>query len=214
MTTSTQTRGHCQMCGRQQAVRGGMSAHGYTVENGWFQGVCQGHHYAPMETDRKITDQLVIDVRAQAVALRTKAEETLLGLHDPVEYKTGRYQRLNGKATPIMAPFADASDYTKNEVRKQLSWSLTSRAKAGDDFANMMAKLVDQIHGQPLLVVAKPVPAERIPAGEQRTDAKGRVLTAKYQDGQRLHYTITREDGKVLTTWMSPRSWRALSRTV
>ena len=66
MTTATQTRGHCQLCGRQQAVRGGMSAHGYTVANGWFQGVCQGHHHKPLETDRSITDQMVIDVTAQA----------------------------------------------------------------------------------------------------------------------------------------------------
>jgi hypothetical protein len=210
MTNATQTRGHCQLCGRQQAVRGGMSAHGYTVANGWFQGVCQGHHHKPLETDRSITDQMVIDVRAQAVALRTKADETLLGMHDPVEYSTGRRTMVGGKRVPVMALFADAGEYSQQEIRKQMAWSLTSRAKAGEEFAQFMSQLADKVYGQPLLVVAKPQPAERIQAGEQRTDAKGRVLTAKYQDGQRLHYTITRDDGKVLTTWMSPRSWRLL----
>ena len=210
MTTTTQTRGHCQLCGRQQAVRGGMSAHGYTVENGWFQGVCQGHHHKPLETDRSITDQMVIDVTAQASALRIKADETLLGQHDPVEYDTGRRTFLDGKRTPIMAQFADAGEYRQQEIRKQMAWSLTSRAKAGEDFAKFMGALADKVHGQPLAIVAKPQPAERIQAGEQRIDAKGRVLTAKYQDGQRLHYTFTRESGAVLTTWMSPRSWRML----
>jgi hypothetical protein len=187
-----------------------MSAHGYTVANGWFQGVCHGHHHKPLETDRSITDQMVIDVTAQAQALRTKADETLLGQHDPVEYDTGRRTFLDGKRTPIMAQFADAGEYSQREIRKQMAWSLTSRAKAGEDFAKFMSQLADKVHGQPLLVVAKPVPAERIQAGEQRIDAKGRVLTAKYQDGQRLHYTFTREGGAVLTTWMSPRSWRML----
>jgi len=210
MTTATQTRGHCQLCGRQQAVRGGMSAHGYTVANGWFQGVCQGHHHKPLETDRSITDQMVIDVTAQASALRIKADETLLGQHDPVEYDTGRRTFLDGKRTPIMAQFADAGEYRQQEIRKQMAWSLTSRAKAGEDFAKFMGALADKVHGQPLAIVAKPQPAERIQAGEQRIDAKGRVLTAKYQDGQRLHYTFTRESGAVLTTWMSPRSWRML----
>ena len=210
MTTATQTRGHCQLCGRQQAVRGGMSAHGYTVANGWFLGVCQGHHHKPLETDRSITDQMVIDVTAQASALRIKADETLLGQHDPVEYDTGRRTFLDGKRTPIMAQFADAGEYRQQEIRKQMAWSLTSRAKAGEDFAKFMGALADKVHGQPLAIVAKPQPAERIQAGEQRIDAKGRVLTAKYQDGQRLHYTFTRESGAVLTTWMSPRSWRML----
>lgn len=210
MTTATQTRGHCQLCGRQQAVRGGMSAHGYTVANGWFQGVCQGHHHKPLETDRSITDQMVIDVTAQASALRIKADETLLGQHDPVEYDTGRRTFLDGKRTPIMAQFADAGEYRQQEIRKQTAWSLTSRAKAGEDFAKFMGALADKVHGQPLAIVAKPQPAERIQAGEKRIDAKGRVLTAKYQDGQRLHYTFTRESGAVLTTWMSPRSWRML----
>ena len=210
MTTATQTRGHCQLCGRQQAVRGGMSAHGYTVANGWFQGVCQGHHHKPLETDRSITDQMVIDVTAQASALRIKADETLLGQHDPVEYDTGRRTFLDGKRTPIMAQFADAGEYRQQEIRKQMAWSLTSRAKAGEDFAKFMGALADKVHGQPLAIVAKPQPAERIQAGEQRIDAKGRVITAKYQDGQRLHYTFTRESGAVLTTWMSPRSWRML----
>jgi len=210
MTTATQTRGHCQMCGRQQAVRGGISAHGYTVANGWFQGVCQGHNYLPIEKSRKDTDAMVAQVLADAKALRIKADETLLGMHDPVEYNTGRLTFLDGKRTPIMASFADAGEYRQQDIRKQMAWSMTSRAKAGEDFAKFMSALADKVHGTELLVVAKPQPAERIQAGEQRIDAKGRVLTAKYQDGQRLHYTFTRESGAVLTTWMSPRSWRML----
>ena len=210
MTTSTQTRGHCQCCGRQQAVRGGIAAHGYTVANGWFQGVCQGHRYAPLEKQRSQTDDMIADILKQASAMRIKADETLAGKHDPVEYDTCRRTFVDGKRVPVMASFAEAGEYRQQDIRKQLAWLLISRAKAGEDFAKMMSALADKVHGTELAVVAKPAPAERIQAGEQRVNDKGTVLTAKYQDGQRLYYTFTRESGAVLTTWMSPRSWRTL----
>ena len=210
MTSLTQIRGHCQMCGRQQAVRGGISAHGYTVANGWFQGVCQGHRFAPMEKRRAETDSMIVEILEQAAALRIKADETLAGKHDPVEYDTGRRTNVNGKYVPVLELFAEASEYRQQDIRTRLAWNMTMRAKAGEDFAQYMGALADKVHGTELKVVAKPVPAERIQAGDKRLNSNGTVLTAKYQDGQRVYYTFTRESGKVLTSWISPRSWRTL----
>ena len=210
MTSLTQIRGHCQRCGNQQAVRHGISAHGYTVANGWFQGVCQGHRYVPLEKSRETTDRMIAEILADSSALRIKADETLAGKHDPVEYDTCRRTFVDGKRVPVMASFADAGEYRQEEIRKQLAWNMTMRAKAGESFAKYMSELADRVHGTELLVVVKPQPAERIQAGDKRLSPKGAVFTAKYQEGQRLYYTFTRESGAVLTTWMSPRSWRAL----
>ena len=210
MTSLLQTRGHCQMCGRQQAVRHGISAHGYTVANGWFQGVCHGHRYAPLEKNRATTDRMIADIRADAVALRIKADETLEGKHDPVEYKTGRMQFVDGKRVQVTALFAEATEYQQQDIRTKLAWNMTMRAKSGEDFANMMSALADKVHGTELQVVVKPQPAERIQSGDKRVNSKGTVLTAKHQDGQRLYYTFTRDSGSVLSGWMSPRSWRTL----
>jgi hypothetical protein len=210
MTSLTQIRGHCQMCGRQQAVRGGIAAHGYTVANGWFQGVCQGHRFAPMEKRRAETDSMIVEILEQAAALRIKADETLAGKHDPVEYDTGRRTNVNGKYVPVLELFAEASEYRQQDIRTRLAWNMTMRAKAGEDFAQYMGTLADKVHGAELAVVAKPVPAERIQAGDKRLNSNGTVLTAKYQDGQRVYYTFTRESGAVLTSWISPRSWRTL----
>ena len=210
MTSLTQTRGHCQRCGNQQAVRHGISAHGYTVANGWFQGVCQGHRYTPLEKSREATDRMIAEILTESSFMRIKADETLAGKHDPVEYDTCRRTFVDGKRVPVMASFADAGEYRQEEIRKQLAWLMTSRAKAGEDFAKYMSALADKVHGTELAVVVKPQPAERIQAGDKRINAKGTVFTAKYQDGQRLYYTFTRESGAVLTSWMSPRSWRAL----
>jgi hypothetical protein len=210
MTALTQTRGHCQMCGRQQAVRGGIAAHGYTVANGWFQGVCQGHRYAPMEKRRAETDSMIAEILEQAAALRIKADETLAGKHDPIKYETGFAKRVDGKPVYETALFAEASEYKQQDIRTKLAWNMTMRAKAGEDFAQYMGKLADKVHGTELVVVAKPVPAERIQAGDKRVNSNGTVLTAVRQDGQRLYYTFTRESGAVLKAYTSPRAWRMM----
>jgi hypothetical protein len=209
MTTATQTRGHCQCCGRQQAVRGGIAAHGYTVANGWFQGVCQGHRYAPLEKRRDETDSMIAEVLKQAAALRIKADETLAGQHDPVEYEVRRVY-VGSKLTPVMALFTEASEYKQQSIREHLAHVMNYRAKAGEDFAETMGKLADKVHGTELLVVAKPVAAERIQAGDKRVNNNGTVLTAVRQDGQRLYYTFTRESGAVLKAYTSPRAWRMM----
>lgn len=42
--------GTCQACGRLQKLPGGvLSKHGYTVESGFFSGVCRGSGYLPFE---------------------------------------------------------------------------------------------------------------------------------------------------------------------
>jgi hypothetical protein len=210
MTTATQTRGHCQMCGRQQAVRGGIAAHGYTVANGWFQGVCQGHRFAPLEKRRAETDNMIVEILEHAAALRIKADETLAGKHDPVEYQTGFMRTVEGKRVPATELFAEASEYKQQDIRTKLAWNMTMRAKAGEDFCKMMGALADKIHGTELVVVAKPVPAERIQAGDKRVNNNGTVLTAVRQEGQRLYYTFTRESGAVLKAYTSPRAWRMM----
>jgi hypothetical protein len=211
MTSLTQTRGHCQRCGNQQAVRHGISAHGYTVANGWFQGVCQGHRYVPLEKNRETTDRMIAEILAESSALRIKADETLAGQHDPVEYDTGSRKRIDGKFVPVLAVFADAPEYKQQDIRKHLAYLMVYRAKAGEDFAKFMSALADKVHGTELVVVVKPTPAERIQAGDKRVNAKGLVMTAVCQDGQRLWFNYTQESsGKVFKSWMSPRSWRTL----
>jgi hypothetical protein len=152
---------------------------------------------------------MIADILKQASALRIKADETLAGKHDPVEYEVRRTY-TGGKSVPVMAPFAEAGEYRQQDIRKQLAWVMKCRAEAGEDFAKMMGALADKVHGTELAVVAKPVPAERIQAGDKRVNAKGLVMTAVRQDGQRLYFKYERADGKAYTTWMSPRSWRTL----
>jgi hypothetical protein len=69
-------RGTCQCCGRLQKLPGGLlSKHGYTVDWGYFNGVCWGAHHQPLELDRKILDGAIL-------RLNEEAEYALT--HDPV----------------------------------------------------------------------------------------------------------------------------------
>jgi hypothetical protein len=59
-------RGHCQCCGRVQKLPGNLlSKHGYTVDWGYFNGVCWGAHHRPLEEDRTIMDQSCARIREQ-----------------------------------------------------------------------------------------------------------------------------------------------------
>ena len=56
-------KGHCQCCGRVQAVRnnnGLLAKHGYTVDYGFFDGVCDGSDNLPLEVDKDLAEDTII----------------------------------------------------------------------------------------------------------------------------------------------------------
>ena len=55
--------GICQACNKAHAYNektGNISKHGYTVDNGWFEGTCMGADSKPLQHERKIADKTVI----------------------------------------------------------------------------------------------------------------------------------------------------------
>tara|TARA_R110002072_G_scaffold218270_1_gene375990 strand:- start:81 stop:935 length:855 start_codon:yes stop_codon:yes gene_type:complete len=66
MKTRTHThRGHCQACGRTQAVdvnHNLIAKHGYTVDFGFFNGVCNGSDNAPLQVEKTLTEETIIDL--------------------------------------------------------------------------------------------------------------------------------------------------------
>lgn len=81
MTKATHN-GTCQVCGRTHAHRpNGLAQHGYTVDYGYFQGVCHGSQNAPIETSTEILDATVARLRRDAARLRTASTpETVTAL--------------------------------------------------------------------------------------------------------------------------------------
>ena len=65
-------KGTCQACGRVQAVnnKSGMIAkHGYTVDWGYFSGICQGSDAAPLEQSTDVTLRIIKQLQAASVQL-------------------------------------------------------------------------------------------------------------------------------------------------
>ena len=209
MTKSlTQLRGHCQCCGRLQAVdKGTVAKHGYKVESrgqsGWFSGVCGGHQFSPMQVERKVTDTLVAQVRAEVTGLRARADSYESGVDHP---ETVRTQKYDSAARDYVRVAWDKAEpfQRQDEVRAQVAY-LRNRANSGESWADGMEKLANEFHGTALVEVVKPEAPAPILCGERRQAVRG-ILTAKSMDRGMVWW----EDERGFKSRMSTRSWRAL----
>ena len=199
-----QIRGNCQCCGRQQAVvNGAMSKHGYTVENGWFQGVCSGDRHEPMQVSRTTADKIVADVRADVVTLLAKADQVLAGKMKPTKVVRGQCMK------PYEIDFADATEYEQAQAVQILNWKLRSRAKAGEDFAKYLAETADQKHGTALIEVERKEAPAPVIAGDKKTK-NGQTYTCRYVQGARVHYRMTRGE-QTFKGWIGIQAWRKMA---
>jgi hypothetical protein len=196
-TTNIQLRGICQCCGREQAVMGGrMSKHGYEVKDGWFNGVCTGQHYEPMEVSREQADRIIREVEAECVELRQRAADLTRGKVRPLTAKSGKKAEVKGvpyyKWEDEMVPFAQAESWHQAEAVRSAVWNATRRAEIGECFAVGLGVLADKWHGQALREVVKAAPAEPIRQGEQRKAESGTILTVRYVEGARVYWATER----------------------
>lgn len=204
MNAKTQIRGICQCCGRNQAVmKGTMAKHGYTVENGWFQGACSGDNFAPMQASREQTDRIIAQVEAEIVHVSNELGKVIAGELKPTHVE--RRVRELGKMVTKQVPFDALMEHEKKAAVRNLEWKLENRIKAGRNFVEMMKSLADKYHGTELFIVAAPAATVHIEKGEKRQSVK-HVLIARYQDGARVYWkTLSGLQG-----WTGSKAWRAL----
>lgn len=213
-----QTRGNCQCCGNQQAVlkTGRMSKHGYTIDHGWFNGICQGERHQPMQNDRSITDKIISDIRAEVAGLRELAKELAEGKKFPKQAGSGNFvleknERGHSRRVEVYVPFADAPAYRQDAEVETAIYQAESRARMGEGFSNDLEQIVNKVHGTKLIEVEKKSPTAYIQPGEKRRRHSGScILTAKYQDGARVYYTYEGENGKIGQGWARSASWRKM----
>ena len=69
--------GTCQCCGSTQKLPNGvLSKHGYTVEHGWFNGVCPGAGHAPFEQSKDLVEQFIAAALEKKAQLLAEIDET------------------------------------------------------------------------------------------------------------------------------------------
>lgn len=212
MSDKIQLRGHCQCCCRIQAVTGGRVAkHGYEVKNrgagGWFSGVCSGHQYAPVEVERTVLDSVVASIRNQIAELRALADRHEAGTAHPATCRTSKYDSRTQEY--VRVPWDEAEEWERADEIKSAIWNLRQRANAGASQADMMIRIADERHGQPLIEVARDAKPAPIPVGERKVNDSGRVLEAKFTL-RGMVYWKNQRDGRQYDGKMSTRCWRAM----
>jgi len=167
--------GTCQCCGRNQAVKKGVLAkHGYTVENGYFEGTCVGTSNKPLQNCRELLDNNVAewDARIQRMSTQKKRLEDQAKPHPDqqipcIEWVNDRYG-LGGYVTTLLTfdkfvKYANAND-RKNigrnsstmEARFQRHFDrwifdIGKEIRWFEAHKTMMLDLADEVHGQPLI---------------------------------------------------------------
>jgi hypothetical protein len=203
MQVTKQIRGNCQCCGRDQAVKNGtMAKHGYTVEHGWFNGVCSGERFAPIQVSRTQTDKIIAEILAEIPQLLAKAEQVVMGKLFPQFVVVGRYD--NRKTIP----YADADVRDQRHACEQMVWELRNRASAGKAFTETLTSIANEYHGKPLTEVAKKEAPTPIGINEVKIMNGCRIVSTSVYGGK-VNYKPEGLD----TAWscyVSTTKWRNL----
>lgn len=202
METRKQLRGNCQCCGRQQAVlgTGRISKHGYTVENHWFSGVCQGEHYLPLQKSRDQADEIVDRVRTDCDELERTANAYREGKAHPARIAKPVYRHGEDQTKA----WEEATAGERELGIQSAIYQIESRVRGGRAFADMLEQLANDRHGQPLFEVEVETGPAPILFDEKRKSPIGRVLSVVRVDGQRVYW----KDEKGFKGWTGSSAWR------
>jgi hypothetical protein len=214
--TKTQTRGHCQCCGNQQAVKKGhMSAHGYTVQHGWFEGVCMGQRYLPIEQDRTMTDKIVAQIHADIDALRVEINDLTAGRITPAKAKSGKRIHDGKRWTDELINFADAEEHYQRYAVEIAIDRAEARIRTGEGFAKYLSDVADQYHGKDLLVIN--LEQKESIYGQKRVLESGRIAEEgpnQYAGRGRVTFSYVYTDSEGVKrrrqSYTSPAAWRKL----
>ena len=159
-------RGTCQACGRLQAhqnTNGLVAKHGYTVDWGFFNGVCMGADAQPLELDRSMTDQIIKTLRTVEAPKHDKHAAALqAGTVEPQwkrEVIACHYPRRDGRNTfnfnriDIECTRAELSDYDAGQQLAHAIYVAKGKAEQARSHADMLVKMIATRHGQPLVAV-------------------------------------------------------------
>jgi len=112
--------GTCQVCGcRQKLPAGSLSKHGYTIEYGWFSGVCTGAHHLPYEQDCSLIKGAVNATKAA----KKRVQDQIKELKTTTEYVWvhvyyGYRIHTNGKGGYVWEKHGKADIQTDERGRK------------------------------------------------------------------------------------------------
>jgi hypothetical protein len=202
-------RGTCQACGRVQAVwQGSIAKHGYTVDWGHFNGVCQGAHALPMEQQTTLTVSIIAIATKSAERSEQLAVDLESGAIAPMYFKSV-YNRAKCKSEKVEVAKETLMPYEVDQCLSLAVHQAKSRARDARYHAKLLTELMAARFGQALIPVKldkKELAAGAIVRVGGKNGIDCEVLEIKhmiasgcgpYMNGQRLpHAIMKREDGR------------------
>ena len=191
--------GNCQVCGRLQAVNRGMSKHGYKVDNGWFNGICAGEGYLPMQQDNSLANQVCNNIAAEIVELQKIVDGLKNGKIKPKKAPIASFYKAE------LVDFDEAPVYMQKQEIQRNIYANEGRIKQGEAHIKFLKNLMEAVSGQELKKEMKPEKAPQIMVGEKRQGEKS-ILTCTKVDGARIYWLNT----KGFKGWTGTAAWRKL----
>jgi hypothetical protein len=138
---------------------GKLAKHGYTVDWGYFHGVCQGAEAKPLEHDKTLTESLIKLLREDVAPRADKlAADLEAGIVDP--QWTKRVPDVTNRRTgfvtykTVSAERHELNDYNQQHQRNAAVCRAQSDARHARSHADMLVKMIEMRHGQPLYPVS------------------------------------------------------------
>lgn len=212
-------RGSCQACGRVQAIEPNkqlIAKHGYTVDWGFFNGVCAGADHRVLEVDHSLTDSIIKQLREDvAPAADQRAADLRSGAVEPKWFKRIPREKRNRfemqKYDDVDCARAELSDDVAAQQIRFAIHAAENKATQARSHATMLEKLIVARFGQPLVAInleAKKVLAvgDRVNRGNAKKPRLVEVVEMKhmrvtgcgpYMNGKHMMHAILKvEDGR------------------
>lgn len=187
MTKATHN-GTCQVCGNVQAHNGSMAKHGYTVDWGFFNGVCRGSDRPALELDKSIAEQTILDCNAEAARLEalTLDDIKLVPIRVRVQAGVSRTEMVTAEEFDSKKDRFERRTFTE-VAESQLKYAIPQQVKGLRQHVEHMISLIASRHGQPLAprAVEKEKISEQV-AGYKEAVARGEELKAQGWGGIRV----------------------------
>jgi hypothetical protein len=149
-------RGTCQACGRPTAMQlrnDKLAKHGYTVEWGFFNGICFGSEAQPLEVDKTITEKVIAELTERAIEAEKLAADIEAGKVELQFYKRGKYNAQTGKNEKIACRRDELMPWDADQQVRSAVCNAQSQARHMRSHVSMLQKLIAERHGKPLIAV-------------------------------------------------------------
>lgn len=158
-------RGHCQCCGRVQAIergpgvtvdRGKIAKHGYTTQWGYFSGTCAGSGKPALEFERVETDRMCRELLKYAITQDTwarKLRDRTAATPETLKRSVRVFDKHPATYEDVEIAWADATEHERTSWYESCLATAELNARSARRHRAFMRDLAVKVYGTPAQVV-------------------------------------------------------------